>query len=366
MNCSSATGLAPPVCALWACAPAAALTLALAFPPIPVMAAEPLHSAVSRSVNGPGKVAGKSRPRAGPADASIPAGPPFATAELLLAWIDGYREAPEPKRLPEAVNAISRLGLLRDMDAAGLYVGFTAGVLAGSPADAEALVTALFPRPPEEQGLVIKAIAYSGLADWRGLLERFVERMPARRKQIELQLYGKPETLETVELDQGPAAIDALWGFYFATGSFQPVRRIVGTLEWSANRSNLDRLTIAGMAKWTLASNATRDKRLLDWLREAGAGQPKPVAAALREVVVAAENFEVGKIRKDALAAIEEVRRRGPQATPGSWTSAINAAPTVIGLACVAASLTGQVQLGIPCVVTGALSSAAAKHWGQP
>lgn len=298
--------------------------------------------------------------------AAWPVYPEFEKVEQLLGWINGYRDNPEPRRLPQAVEAMSRLGLLRDMDSAGLYVGFTAGVLGANPALAEELVTRMFPRPPEEQGLVIKSISYSGLADWRALLERFVERMPARRKQIETQLYGKAETLETVALETGPAPIDALWGHYFATGSMQPVERIVSALAWATDKKDAEKLTIGSMAKWTLASNAMRDKALLDWLREAGAGRSKEIAAQLREVVVAAETFEVSKLRRDALAAIEDVRRRGTPVKHTTWTTAANAAPTVIGLACVAASVAGQVALGIPCVVSGALSSAVAKHWGQP
>lgn len=308
--------------------------------------------------------AGKGASRA--AAAADPVYPEFEKSEQLLAWITAHRDNPEPRRLPQAVAAMSRLGLLRDMDGAGLYVGFTAGVLGQNPALAEDLVARMFPRPPEEQGLIIKAIAYSGLADWRGLLTRFVERMPARRKEIEAQLFRKPETLETVALETGPAPIDALWGYHYATGSFQPVERIVGALAWAADKSDAEKLTIGSMAKWTLASNAMRDKALLDWLREAGAGKSKEVAVQLREVVVAAESFEVSKLRRDALAAIEDVRRRGPQAKSSTWTTAVGAAPTVIGLACVAASVAGQVALGIPCVVSGALSTAVAKHWGQP
>ena len=292
--------------------------------------------------------------------------PEFEKSEQLLGWINAYRENPEPKRLPQAVAAMSRLGLLRDMEGAGLYVGFAAGVLGSNPALAEELVTRMFPRPPEEQGLIIKAIAYSGLEDWRGLLAKFVERMPARRKQIDTLLYVKPETLETVALETGPAPIDALWGFHFATGSYQPVERIVSALAWAGDKSDAEKLTIGSMAKWTLASNAMRDKALLDWLREAGAGKSKEVAKELREVVVAAESFEVSRLRRDALAAIEDARRRAPAAKPSAWTTAVGAAPTVIGLACVAASVAGQVALGIPCVVSGALSSAVAKHWGQP
>ncbi len=327
------------------------------------------------SVSAPATVAPKAKRAAGkrpakPVGAAATAAeasyPEFEKSEQLLGWINGYRENPEPKRLPQAVAAMSRLGLLRDMDSAGLYVGFVAGVLGSNPALAEELVAKMFPRPPEEQGLIIKAIAYSGLEDWRGLLVKFVERMPARRKQIDTQLYVKPETLETVALETGPAPIDALWGYHFATGSYQPVERIVAALAWAGDKSDAEKLTIGSMAKWTLASNAMRDKALLDWLREAGAGKSKEIVKELREVVVAAESFEVSKLRRDALAAIDDARRRAPASKPTTWTTAVGAAPTVIGLACVAASVAGQVALGIPCVVSGALSTAVAKHWGQP
>jgi hypothetical protein len=51
-----------------------------------------------------------------------------------------------------------------------------------------------------------------------------------------------------------------------------------------------------------------------------------------------------------------------------SWsTFGVQAAPTVIALGCVAASVTGQAEIGIPCVLSGALSTAVSKMWtGSP
>ena len=53
---------------------------------------------------------------------------PFAKSEELLKWINTYRLNPEPKRLPQAVKAMSDFGATKDMDQAGVYIGFTAGV----------------------------------------------------------------------------------------------------------------------------------------------------------------------------------------------------------------------------------------------
>jgi hypothetical protein len=289
--------------------------------------------------------------------------PDFATAEEILAWINGYRLEPEPKRLPDAVHAMDRLGLLRDMDTAGVYIGFVAGVLGDNQLQAEKLVAALFPLPPEEQPVVIKGIAYSGLPGWKELLKGVIERMPARRVMIDKYLYGNEPSLLAVPMKSGPATLDALWGYYFATGSFAPVQRLVGVLDWTAEKKDVEKLTIGSMAKWTLAANAARDKELLDLLRSEFSHQPKAIAEPLQQVITAAESYETTKIRKDALAAIEELKRTGPP-KESTWTQwGMQAAPTVLAVGCVAASAAGQVEVGVPCLVGGALSNAVSKLW---
>ena len=60
---------------------------------------------------------------------------PFAKSEELLRWINGYRLKPEPKRLPAAVKAMAAFGVTKDMDQAGVYIGFTAGVIGSNPDD---------------------------------------------------------------------------------------------------------------------------------------------------------------------------------------------------------------------------------------
>ena len=51
----------------------------------------------------------------------------------MIEWIDGYRNKPEPARLPAAVQALSGSGALREPETAGFYVGFVAGVLGANP-----------------------------------------------------------------------------------------------------------------------------------------------------------------------------------------------------------------------------------------
>lgn len=286
--------------------------------------------------------------------------PEIRRSEQILKWINDYRQAPEPDRLPDMVRAMGNFGLFRELESAGVYIGFIGGVIGSNPERAEHLVASMFPMPPEDQVVLIRAIAYSGLPDWKGLLGAFVERMPARMVLIRKYLYGDGKTLTELEPDEA-YVIDVLWGYYFATGAAEPVRRIVGTLAWSNNRDSVEKLTIGSMSKWTLATNASREKDLLDILHDEMNQQPLEVRKPLREVIVAAETFEIGRIRKEALAAVEELKARGPESARNfAWWGQIG--QTTLALGCVAAAAVGQVQFGIPCVIGGAVSSAALKY----
>jgi len=284
----------------------------------------------------------------------------FASSEHILRWINGYRMKPEPGRLPAAVKAMSELGVFREMDTAGIYVGFMAGVLHTNPTRAEELVTKMFPMPPEDQVAIVRAIAYSDLPDWKDLMLKFIERMPARKTLIDRFVYGKQPTLRQMALDAGTTPLDTLWGYYFATGATDPVLRIVSVLVWSKDPNNVERLTIGSMAKLSLATNASRDKELLDTLKGAMNRDSMETRVVLQEVIDAAETFEFARVRKDAMAAIDQLKAKGPASSRSNqWWGM--AGQTVLAVGCVVASAMGQLQVGIPCVVGGALSGAALK-----
>ncbi len=284
----------------------------------------------------------------------------FASSEHILRWINGYRMKPEPGKLPAAVKAMSELGVFRDMDTAGIYVGFMAGVLQANPKRAEDLVTKMFPMPPEDQVAIVRAIAYSDLPDWKDLMLKFNERMPARKTLIDRFVYGKQPTLRQMALDAGTTPLDTLWGYYFATGSTDPVLRIVSVLVWSKDPNNVERLTIGSMAKLSLATNASRDKELLDTLKGAMNRDSMETRVVLQEVIDAAETFEFARVRKDAMAAIDQLKAKGPASSRSTqWWGM--AGQTALAVGCVVASAMGQLQVGIPCVVGGALSGAALK-----
>jgi hypothetical protein len=313
-----------------------------------------------------------------------------STRDDVLKWIDGYRNRPDPASVHVAMKVLSQRGVLRESDSAGVYVGFMAGILGAHPAEAAGIVDKVLPGLAEEdQWIMVRAIAYSGLPDWKALLTKFAARMPSRRVMIDKYLDGtlpaldavpleakKPALLDKVKsyfgssppkhseltFDSSPELLDTLWGSYFATGSYRPVSRIIAMLPWSKERDSVEKLTVGGMAKYTLASNATRSRDLLAMLKRASRHQPAAVAPILAEVIEASETMEGARVRKEALAAIEELKTKGPgyRREVSTWGKVGEGA---LAIGCIAAAAAGQVEFGLPCVIGGATSSAALQAW---
>jgi len=292
----------------------------------------------------------------------VPKRPPFNKPEVLLQWINDYRHNPEPERLAEAYKAMRDLNLLKDVEAAGIYVGFIAGVIGANPDKAEKLIADMFPMPPQDQVVVVKAIAYSGLAEWKELLGKFAERMPARQVVMDRYLSGKLPVLRDLPLDN-PIAVDANWGYYYATGSSEPVQRLVRALAWSRDKNNVEKLTLGSTIKWALALNASRDPELLGYLKTSLPHQPEDVEVPLADIIESCETFELAHIRKQATDSIEELKRKGSEASRNfAWWG--QAGQTALSLGCVGAAVAGQATAGIPCVVGSAMSAAGLKYLG--
>jgi hypothetical protein len=280
---------------------------------------------------------------------------------------------------------------LRNPESAGVYLGFAAGVLAANPADAEELVEKMLPVPAEDQWLIVRAVAYSGMPNWRGVLARISSRVPARHALVQKYLSGALPTLREYRQDEpergwmqkvgdtmsfspkpkdknvlspAPQLLDMFWGFYYATGDSMSLQRIVTLLPWSKNHDDVDRLTLGGMAKYTLAENASRDPVLLATLKTIRRSESKDVQPVLDEVIEAADDVDTSHVRKEMLASLDELKRKGPE-TKRQVTLWGQVGQGAIAAGCIAAAVVGQVEFGIPCVVGGAVSSGALNIWSS-
>jgi hypothetical protein len=303
----------------------------------------------------------------------------FATVDRLMDWVTNYRNHKNPSRVPAAVHAMQEFGLFADEEKAWFCTGFIAGVLGSNPKDGPGLIPRMFPMPDKEQAVIIRAIVYSGRPDWRELLDKNSPRMPLRRPLIDDFLAGKRPTLMELPLDHGGSpGIYALWGYYVATGQYQPVVRIMAALRWSKNKedsgfsfrkvlsgwghdpSAVEKITTGGTAKWTLASYAERDRELLNLYRAEYAHQPPEIAKPLKDVIEAAEIFESEKVRKDQFGAIDDAQKQ-QMTNEAGMTKGATAGSIAIATGCVAASALGQAYIALPCVIGGALYTGAVK-----
>jgi len=331
-----------------------------------------------------------------PADAAVaPEIDPSASLNVVQQWIYNYRAKPDYAHVPAAVRVLFHAQSFKEPENSGIYLGFIAGAIGSNPAKAEQLVASLFPVAPEDEWVIVRAIAYSGLPDWRNLLRKIAPRMPGRKVMIDSYLAGTLPTLANIPLEEtkpgmldklrgvftkNPFAkddkklrmiqtfasnqdlLDTLWGYYFATGSHLPVLRIMQMLPWSKSRDTLDKLTVGSMARYTLASYAVRDAGLREFLRGELPTQPEATKLPLTEVIEAADTVQLGAVRRDALAAVEELKTKGSDARRNlDFWGQVGVGAVALG--CVSAAALGQVAVGIPCVIGGSASQGMLSFW---
>ncbi len=323
-----------------------------------------------------------------PAAAVSPPNAPLTSTDAMLKWISGYRSKPAPDALPALVHGLSDLQAFKDAETCGAYIGFIAGVLGANPERAGSLIERMLTIQEADQWVLVRAIVYSGLPNWKVLILKFAERMPTRRGMIDKYVDGKLPTLaqidyrdtkpgmidkikdalkidgdrkKAVAIEPNPELIDVLWGMYLATGAYQPVGRIIKLLPLANDKDSVDNLTTGSAAKFTLASNAVRDLHLLAMLKRAAKGQPEDVAKVLNDVIDTAENVDTARMRKESLAAIDELKQKGPNSKRelSGWGQVGQGA---MSMGCVVAAATGQIELGIPCVIGGAAYSAGLQY----
>ena len=92
------------------------------------------------------------------------------------------------------------------------------------------------------------------------------------------------------------------------------------------------------------------------------ATQPEPIKVPLGEVVEAADTVQLTAVRKDALAAVEELKLKGSDARRNlDFWGQVGVGAVALG--CVSAAALGQVAIGIPCVIGGSASQGLLSFW---
>src|SRR5260221_6022774 len=116
------------------------------------------------------------------------------------------------------------------------------------------------------------------------------------------------------------------------------------------------------MSCFTLAMYAVRVGGLREFLSSELAQQPAPIKAPLGEVIEAADTVQLGAVRKDALAAVEELKAKGSDSRRNlDFWGQVGVGAVAFG--CVSAQALGQVAVGRPSLIGGSASQGLLSFW---
>src|SRR4030088_241502 len=177
-----------------------------------------------------------------PAHAAVtPEIDPRASLSVVQQWIYNYRAKPDYAHVPAAVRVLFHAQSFKEPENSGIYLGFIAGAIGSNPAKAEQLVTSFFPVPPEDEWVIVRASAYSGLPDWRYLLRKVAPRMPGRRVMIDSYLAGSLSPLTDIPLeDAKPGMLDKLRGVFTKNPFAKDDKKLNMTPTFASNQDLLD------------------------------------------------------------------------------------------------------------------------------
>ncbi|MFA7096092.1 MAG: hypothetical protein WC383_06360 [Gammaproteobacteria bacterium] len=216
---------------------------------------------------------------------ALPAVAGFKSQEDVAKWMTFYYQAPDVSGFPEAIEYMSRTGVLdKDSSSAPIF-GFIAGVFKDNPALVKGWVDRLGSLKEEHLGVVVLGLWYADLPESRALTYAMLDRHPRLNYGFSFLRTGTPIPVTKIPLEQGPWVLDALWGNFMATGRREPVERIMAALPWFEVKGDLIKLLVGGAARWSLTSNAIQHDRVFEFCEKAAETQPEEVALELRKIV---------------------------------------------------------------------------------
>ena len=101
---------------------------------------------------------------------------------------------------------------------------------------------------------------------------------------------------------------------------------------------------------------------MLALLKEKEPRQPEAIRKPLQDVIKAADTMQTAQIRKEQLALIDEFKRTG-SVTKKNLKMWGYVGQGTIAVGCIAAAAVSLTALGLPCVIGGAVTSAAINYW---
>ncbi|MCB1065186.1 MAG: hypothetical protein KDN20_20005 [Verrucomicrobiae bacterium] len=182
-------------------------------------------------------------------------------------WLENYYLDPTPEQFVEKMREYSQDGTLVNEEARGALVGFISQLIRQNRDKIDDWYTALSGLTPEEKQVLHTAMLFSHTEESKAILKlEFDEKFETEKEEL-------PKILE-LKLDE-VRTLDMLWGFFYATGSENAIRRIIACFQFADTKVDPNSAKIPEgysplseqlpeAAAWSLKSNAIRHEKVKD------------------------------------------------------------------------------------------------------
>lgn len=190
--------------------------------------------------------------------------------EMAEDWLENYYKNPTPERFVEEIKNWAKDGVLDDQDARPALIAFLSQVIRANREQLSEWYLSLAGLSSSQKQVLNTAMLFSRTEEADELLRaQFGERYDAQKKETEKIL--------DMALDVEPT-LHMLWGFYYATGSANAVRRVVLCFRFLEAPGDPDGVNIPNgyqpyykilpqHAYWSLTANAERHPRVVEILK---------------------------------------------------------------------------------------------------
>lgn len=191
-----------------------------------------------------------------------------AASEESGYWLMNYYKSPNPQDFVSEVNKLSKSGLLSNPKHKENIAVFLSRILAAHPEKTSEWLQSLKNLSKTDMEPIFYAAWITDTKESKEYL-RFIGAADA--------LNTKPTNYLEIEI-QSPNTLDALWSYFYATGSEEPVKRIVSALNYADYSGSLEAFktskqteedrrkaildSIFQAARWSLESNARNEPKI--------------------------------------------------------------------------------------------------------
>lgn len=213
------------------------------------------------------------------------AAPGFKSPAHVKRWMKTYYLNPSPGKVATAIRYMSAAGILDKKNAISPVFGFLSGVFQENPGRVNAIIRSLDGVKEHHLGVVVFGLWYSGLDDAREKVESLFAEHPQLAKNFAFLTKNDPRPLVELPLEKGEWILDALWGQFMATGSPDPVRRVISTLPWGQDKKEMSKYLVASAARFSLTANAGQHRKVREIIKAELPLQSDQVQAALNGIL---------------------------------------------------------------------------------